>query len=180
MKTSLLYSFAIIALISTTASAADNWKVKLQKKLTLLGHRNWIVVADSAYPLQTAPGIDTIYVDADQIEVVNGVIAELVKTQHVKPMIYTDAEMKFVAEKNAPGISANREALAKILANQPAQVQPQEQIIGKFDEAGKIFKVPLIKTPLTEPYTSVFFQLECGFWNAESEKQLREAMKDAK
>ena len=85
--------------------------------------------------------------------------------------------MKFVAGKNAPGIGAYREALAKILANQPMQTLPHEQIIGKLDEAGKTFKVLLIKTPLTLPYTSVFFQLECGYWDAASEKELRDAMK---
>jgi hypothetical protein len=68
-----------------------------------------------------------------------------------------------------PGIGAYRDALAKTLANQPAQVLPHEQIIGKLDEAGKVFKVLLIKTPLTLPYTSVFFQLECGYRNVASE-----------
>jgi hypothetical protein len=176
MKTQILRMLALTLLMTSTTFAADNWKDKLQKELQLLGHRNWIVVADSAYPLQTAPGIETIYVDADELEVVKGVIVELAKIKHVKPTIYTDAEIKFVAEKNAPGISAYRDALAKILVNHPAQVFPHEQIIGKLDEAGKTFKVLLIKTPLTMPYTSVFFQLECGYWNAESEKQLREVM----
>jgi hypothetical protein len=176
-------NFSIITLailVNITTFAADNWKEKLQKELPLLGHRNWIVVADSAYPLQTAPGIETIYVDADQLEVVKGVIAELAKTKHVKPTIYTDAEMKFVAETNAPGITAYRDGLGKVLTNQPVQVLPHEQCIGKLDEAGKTFKVLLIKTPLTKPYTSVFFQLECGYWNAESERQLRDAMRGAK
>jgi D-ribose pyranose/furanose isomerase RbsD len=181
MKNHNMTLLALLALLTaTTTFAADNWKEKLQQELRLLGHRNWIVVADAAYPLQTAPGIETIYVDADQLEAVKGVIAELAKTKHVKPTIYTDAEMKFVAEKNAPGITAYRDALQKVLANQPVQVQSHEQIIGKVDEAGKTFKVLLIKTPLTKPYTSVFFQLECGYWNAESEKQLRDAMKEAK
>ena len=180
MKAKLTILLALLTILNTGVFAADNWKEKLQKELPLLGHRNWIVVADSAYPLQTALGIETIYVEADQLEVVKGVIAELAKTKHVKPTIYTDAEMKFVAEKNAPGITVYREGLEKVLANQPVQVLPHEQIIGKLDEAGKTFKVLLIKTPLTKPYTSVFFQLECGYWNAESEKQLRDAMKGAK
>ena len=171
---------SLLIMTAATVFAADNWKGKLQKELPLLGHRNWIVVADSAYPLQTAPGIETIYVEADQLEVVKGVITELAKTKNVKPTIYTDAELKHVAETNAPGISAYRDGLAKVLTNQPVQVLPHEQIIAKLDEAGKTFKVLLIKTPLTKPYTSVFFQLECGYWNAESEKQLRDAMKGEK
>jgi len=176
MKTQILRILALAILMTTTTFAADNWQDKLAKQLPLLGHRNWIVVVDAAYPLQTAPGIETIYVDASQLSVVKGVLSELAKTKHVKPTIYTDTEMKFVAEANAPGIGAYRDALGKILAGQPVQVLPHEQIIAKLDEAGKTFKVIIIKTPLTKPYTSVFFQLECGYWNADSEKQLREDM----
>ena len=117
MKNKILAACVLISLMTASVFAADNWKEKLQKELPLLGHRNWIVVADSAYPLQTAPGIETIYVDADQLEVVKGVIAELAKTKHVKPTIYTDAEMKFVAEVNAPGIGAYREALERFNKN---------------------------------------------------------------
>jgi len=164
---------------SNSVFAGENWKETLQKELPLLGHRNWIVVADSAYPLQVSPGIETIYVKADQLDVVKGVLAELARTSHVKPMIYTDAELKFVSEKNAPGIGAYRDGLACLLAGQPVQVLPHEQIIAKLDEAGKTFKVLLIKTTLTKPYTSVFFQLQCGYWNADAEAELRQAMKQS-
>jgi hypothetical protein len=63
-----------------------------------------------------------------------------------------------------------------MLAGKPVQVLPHEQIIAKLDEAGKTFKILIIKTRLTLPYTSVFFQLECGYWNSQSEKELRGAM----
>jgi len=155
------------------------WERTLYHQLPLLGHRNWIVIADSAYPLQTAPGIETVYAEAEQLEVVKKVLAALAKTKHVKPIIYTDAELKHVAETNAPGITAYRTGLDKLLAQRPAQVLPHETIIGKLDEAGKTFKVLLIKTPLALPYTSVFLQLDCGYWNADAEKQLRAAMKAA-
>ena len=173
---------ALFCLILTTSAAfaADNWRDTLRKELPLLGHRNWIVVADAAYPLQTAPGIETIYVDADQLEVVKGVIAELSKARHVQPNILTDAEMKYVAETNAPGISEYRSNLEKTLAGKSVQVLPHDQIIGKLDEAGKTFKVLLIKTRLTKPYTSVFFQLECGYWSPKAEKELRSTMTSAR
>ena len=178
MKQLKIFLLALLMMTSGSAIiAANNWQEKLRQELPLLGHRNWIVVADSAYPLQTAPGIETIYVNADPLAVVKGVLAELAKSKHVKPAIYTDAELKFVAETNAPGINAYRAGLSAVLTNQPVQVLPHEQIIAKLDEAGKTFKVLLIKTPLTKPYTSVFFQLECGYWNAAAEQQLREAMK---
>jgi hypothetical protein len=37
--------------------------------------------------------------------------------------------------------------------------------------------VLLIKTKMRIPYTSVFFELDCGYWNAQGEKRLRAAMK---
>ncbi len=175
MKTKLIAVLTLFALI-TTSIAAEAWKTKLRSELPLLGHRNWIVVADSAYPLQTAPGIETIYVDAEQLDVVKGVLAELAKAKHVKPAIYTDSELKFVPEDKVAGIAAYRDGLSKVLAGQPARVLPHEEIIAKLDEAGRTFKVLLIKTKLTKPYTSVFFQLECGYWNEESERELRHTM----
>jgi hypothetical protein len=37
----------------------------------------------------------------------------------------------------------------------------------------------IIKTELTIPYTSVFFELECGYWNAEAEERLRAGILNA-
>ena len=38
--------------VTGQASRPDNWQTVLQEKLPLLGHRNWIVITDMAYPLQ--------------------------------------------------------------------------------------------------------------------------------
>ena len=37
-----------------------------------------------------------------------------------------------------------------------------------------MFNVLLLKTDLVIPYTSVFLQLDCGYWNAEKEARLRD------
>lgn len=180
MKSKLLIALLLLSATTSPLFAADHWREQLQKELPLLGHRNWIVVVDSAYPLQVSPGIETICTDSDQLTVVKEVLTTLAKTQHVKPIIYTDEELNYVAEKNAPGISAYRDQLSALLQHEPVQALLHEQIIAKLDEAGKTFKVLVIKTPLTKPYTSVFFQLQCGYWNAESEAELRQAMKTTK
>ena len=171
------YMVGVLLLGAVGASAQSAWLEKLRGYLPVLGHRNWIVIADSAYPLQTAPGIETFYVAGDQLEVTRAVLAELAKVKHVRPVIYTDAELKFVPEKNAPGIAEYRAGLEKVLAEKPVLALPHEQIIGRLDEAGKTFKVLVFKTKLTLPYTSVFLQLDCGYWSGESEKELREAMR---
>ena len=52
----------------------------LARRLPSLGHRNWIVVADSAYPLQVSPGVETIVVRDSQIEAVKKILTALKKT----------------------------------------------------------------------------------------------------
>ena len=152
---------------------ASDWKDTLQQSLPLLGHRNWIVVADSAYPWQVSPGVQTINTGASQIEVTRAVLKALAATRHVKPTVYLDSELAYVPEDAAPGISAYRSDLAKLLEGKTLSKIPHEQIIGKLDDAGKTFHVLLLKTNLAIPYTSVFFQLECGYWDEASESRLR-------
>ena len=52
-----------------------------------------------------------------------------------------------------------------------------EELIARLDKAAATFNVLVLKTTLTLPYTSVFVELECGYWSGDAEKRLREAMK---
>ena len=51
------------------------------------------------------------------------------------------------------------------------RVLPHEEIIAKLDRAGELFRVLIVKTNMRIPYTSVFFELDCGYWNAQAEKK---------
>jgi len=53
---------------------------------------------------------------------------------------------------------------------------PHERIIHELDQCARLFKILVIKTGMTIPYTSVFFELDCGYWNAEAEERVRQAM----
>lgn len=167
--------FAPTGALAGTQQGVD-WRVRLNQQLQLMGHRNWIAVVDSAYPLQTSVGIETVETNDDQLEVVKMVLGQIAKTQHVRPVIFTDAELKVVPESDAKGVTAYREALATVLGKSEAQSLPHEEIIAKLDEAGKTFHILVLKTRMTIPYTSVFIRLECGYWSADAEKRLREAM----
>jgi hypothetical protein len=170
----------VLVIFSTAGSAGDSqsrdWRVRLQEELRLLGHRNWIAVVDSAYPLQTSAGIETINTDAEHLDVVKAVLGELANTRHVRPVIFTDAELKLVPESDANGVTAYREDLGKLLGKSSPQSLPHEEIISKLDDAGKTFHILVLKTRLTIPYTSVFIRLDCGYWSADAEKRLREKM----
>jgi hypothetical protein len=69
----------------------------------------------------------------------------------------------------------NEEQLA-ILKDRQVRVMPHEEIITKLDGAAKLFNILLLKTNMTLPYTSIFLELDCGYWTEEAEKALRERM----
>jgi hypothetical protein len=81
-----------------------------------------------------------------------------------------------VSEKNAPGISQYRQQLAEVLGSLKKNPLLHEEIIAKLDKAGKTFKVLMLKTKLTLPYTSIFIQLDCRYWSDGAENNLRKSM----
>jgi hypothetical protein len=152
------------------------WEQRLAECLPLCGHRNWIVVADAAYPAQTRPGIETIVSCADQITAVRTVADAIGACRHIRANIYTDQEIDFVTESDAPGVSAYRQQLDDLLEGSERKQLPHEEIIARLDHAAKMFHILIIKTDMMIPYTSVFFELDCGYWNAEAEGRLRSSM----
>lgn len=152
-----------------------DWKREVKALLPLFGHRNWIVVADSAYPAQSRPGIETIVSDAGQIEVARTVFGAIAASKHVRANIYLDQELQFVAEADAPGVSRFRTQLAELLKSAKTTTLPHEQIIARLDQTVQTFRALIIKTELTIPYTSIFFELDCGYWSAEAEQRLRQS-----
>jgi hypothetical protein len=170
----------LVALASSFATAAygqtPDWRKELDRQLPLLGHRNWIVVADSAYPWQTAPGIKTIYTGEKQLDVVRVALAAVDKARHVRGTVFVDAELPHVPEHSAKGIGEYRAGLSKVLEDRQVTRLPHGEIIELLDEAGETFHVLLLKTDLTLPYTSVFIRLDCGYWSDEAEQQLRAAI----
>src|ERR1035438_9471160 len=154
-----------------------NWEEILKDRLQAYGHRNWLVIADSAYPAQSRQAIETIVADEEQTAVLERAFVILGRCKHIRPNIYTDDELRFVREQDAPGISSYREKLGSLLKGHEVRVLPHEEIISRLDRAGELFRVLVVKTNVRIPYTSVFFELDCGYWNAQAEKKLRAAMK---
>jgi len=154
-------------------SETTDWKSEVEKTLELFGHRNWIVIADAAYPLQSNQAIKTINIKADQLEAVEFVNRLIEKAKHVDANIFIDKEMEFVPEKDAKGIESYRTGLNKILEGMSVKTMPHEDIILELDSSAKLFDILIIKTDLIIPYTSVFFKLECGYWTTDAERNLR-------
>lgn len=176
--TSLLLLAVVVCSPSCVAQAtSSNWRAKLRQELPLLGHRNWILIVDAAYPLQISPGIETIETGADQLAVTQGVLATLNHTIHVRPVVYLDAELPYVSVEDYAGVTAYRDGLKKALKPYPVQTLLHAEILDKLNEAGKTYKILVLKTTMTVPYTSVFLQLDCKYLSEEGERKLRQAMK---
>jgi hypothetical protein len=160
-KAVLVLAFLLAVPIALAAQSAppSPWHATVDQALPLLGHRNWILIVDSAYPLQTSPGVETVETNADQLDVVRYVLGAINKSIHVRPDIFMDAELPYVQEEDAPGTSAYRDAIAKLLDGQTIQSELHEKLIDDVDRAGKLVHVLVLKTRLAVPYSSVFIRL---------------------
>jgi L-fucose mutarotase/ribose pyranase (RbsD/FucU family) len=155
------------------AAVAGGWESRLRAIVPLFGHRNWIVVADAAYPAQSNAGIKTVATGGEQVDVLRKVIQLIGASKHIRAHIYLDAELPFVAEADAPGVDEYRAELKELLAGSELIHIRHEQTIAKLDQAALVFSILILKTTMTVPYTSVFFELDCGYWNDEAEQRLR-------
>ena len=173
--------FGLIAMMATAPSvhAQGPWQQKVKEELPLMGHRNWIVIVDSAYPLQSAAGVETVETGQDQLVVLDFVLDAVKNSPHVRPLVHTDAELQYVPENEAPGVDQYRRQLKNRLTGVPVDSILHQKLIDQVNELSKTFHVLILKTTMTIPYTSVFVQLDCKYWGADSEERLRKRMKSA-
>jgi L-fucose mutarotase/ribose pyranase (RbsD/FucU family) len=174
----LAATFALtLAGCKTATPNPTGWESTVIERLPILGHRNWILVADSAYPAQVTPGVQTINTSESQLDVLRTVLKQIKAVGHVTPVIRLDTELESVSEKAAPGVSEYRDKLARMLKGYRVERLPHEQLIKRLDEAGKTFQVLVLKSDLKLPYTSVFLELDCGYWSPEKEAELRNSLR---
>jgi D-ribose pyranose/furanose isomerase RbsD len=159
--------------VQDEAIANKDWKLDLDKKISMLGHRNWILVVDKAFPEQNAPGLEYLYANEDLLPVLKEVLAKIKLSSHIKPVIYQDKELGYITEEQVKGVKQFVIASKSIIGDSKVQTMLHDSVFRKLDAESKLFKVLVIKTNETIPYTSVFLQLDCAYWNADKEKQLR-------
>ncbi|MDR1336812.1 MAG: hypothetical protein LBK22_08295 [Tannerella sp.] len=160
---------------SATPVPALSWKDELKAEIPLLGHRNWIVVTDMAYPLQTQAGIKTVNTGAEYMDILHFVYGEIEKAPHIKAAVYQDRELLYLDGKSVTGIDALREQMKSLLGERRTFI-PHDKLIDRLDEVSRKFNVIILKSNLTVPYTSTFFELDCNYWDSAGETALRNKM----
>src|SRR5258708_6380790 len=119
MRRGFVMLFILSASVSLTAPTGNRSDLRtvLDEELPMLGHRNWVVIVDSASPLQSSPGVETLETAAPQVEVLRHVLASIDRTVHLRPDVFRDAELSYVSEEDASGVSAYRRELQAVLGN---------------------------------------------------------------
>lgn len=172
--------FFAVAIVYAAPPDDANWKAEVASEMPLLGHRNWILIVDSAYPLQVSPGVQTIETGEPMLAVAHFVLSEIDDSIHVRPDIFMDAELPFVSDQDVPDVSAYRRQSSDLLRNYQVVRRPHDKLIAQISDAGNTFHVLVLKTNGTIPYSSIFIRLNCKYWSDDAEQRLRARMASGK
>lgn len=109
-------------------------------------------------------------------EVLRFVLSAIHESGHVSPNVFLDRELGFLTDDLCPGVSALRSSIRFETGQLQCSEGAHEVILEKLNMEGANYSVLVIKTNTMIPYTSVFLQLECGYWDSDREKLLRELL----
>jgi D-ribose pyranose/furanose isomerase RbsD len=146
----------------------------MRRHVNELGFRNWIVIAEASFPAYTRPGVRQVAAQVEIPEALTYVLQTIDQTQHVRPSVFLTRELRSMQNDRAPGIDDLRKKLNVGLASVETTYLDQESLMSLVADANRSFEVLVIRTTSALPYSSVFIELQHGYWDSESEQQLRE------
>lgn len=153
-----------------------DWRDELAMRASQLGYRNWIVIAEASFPAHSRPGVRQINANEEIPVVVDEVLKTLERTEHVTPRVYIAREMREVENDYAPGIDEFRKNLQSSLHAHETTELENQSLLTLMEDSNKTFEILVIRTPTALPYSSVFMELQPGYWNADSESHLRDKL----
>lgn len=152
----------------------QTWQAAVNRQAGQLGYRNWIIIAEASFPAYNRPGLRQVTAPVEVPEVVDYVLKVLEQTENVRPQVYLTRELRAVENDFAPGIDELRRQIKDSLhGHEPTQLD-QQSLLTLIEDASRSFDVLIIRTPTALPYSSVFLELQPGYWDVDSETRLRE------
>lgn len=170
----IIIGLAVLSFGCSLMPRESLWKAAVANQVTQLGYRNWIVVAEASFPAQNRSGVRQVTADVEIPEALDYVLASLEQTQHVRPQVYLTRELRSVENDFAPGIDQHRKRMTGALHGHETTELDQQSLLTLLEDANRSFDVLVIRTATALPYTSVFMELQPGYWDAESETRLRD------
>lgn len=176
-----LRSFLTACLVLATSACAfgplsTSWKAKVDHEIGQLGARNWIVIAEASFPAHSRANVHQLAVPVEVPEAVDYVINSLERTEHVRPRVYLTRELNAVENDYAPGIDVMRKRILQSLHSHETNILEQQSLLTLLGDADKNYRVLVIRTQSALPYSSVFMELQPGYWDSESEQRLRDQL----
>ncbi len=154
----------------------EELRTQLDPHLNVLGARNWIVVADPAYPILAGEGVDVITVEADSVCTLREVLRSLAAEGSLTPRLWLCSELEAVPEKRAPGMRKFRQQLHKLTARHLHYEVTDRIIALQLAQAAQTYRILYIKTTTALPYSSIAIELDSGYWDSDAEEELRQRL----
>ena len=154
--------------------SGNSWQAAVDHQAAQLGYRNWIVIAEASFPAQNRPGLRQVTAAATVPEVTDYVLQALERTENLRPQVYVTREMRSVENDFAPGMDDFRDRIKNSLHGHETTELEQQSLITLMEDANRSFEVLVIRTQTALPYSSVFMELQPGYWDADSETRLRD------
>ncbi len=168
---------AFLTLGCVATHPENAWQGAVDRQAGQLGYRNWIVIAEASFPAQNRPGIRQITADVEVPEALDYVLKALERTENVRPQLYLTRELRSIENDFAPGIDELRKRLTVSLHGHETTELDQQSLLTLLEDANRSFDVLVIRTPTALPYSSVFIELQPGYWDVDSEIRLRERIR---
>jgi len=151
-----------------------SWQAAVDRQATQLGYRNWIVIAEASFPAHNRPGLRQVSAPVEVPEALDYVLKVLEKTENVRANIYVTREVRAVENDFAPGIDEYRNRVKTAFHGHETTELDQQSLLTLLQDANRNFDVLVVRTTSALPYTSVFLELQPGYWDVDSETRLRE------
>ena len=164
-------------LSKTPKISAPVWKNDLRSEVQALGYRNWIVIADAAYPFHNRAGVRTVVAPVETPEIIRELVATINEKQHIKPQFYTARELKSVKNSQAAGVDQYRKEIKSALSGYTTRELDSVTLNRLLQGTSSTYAVLVIKTQTALPYSSIFIELDSGYWDVETERELRESIR---
>ncbi len=172
----IAFTFALFSSCQQTTPPAPTWLSTVDQEVQKLGSFNWIIVAEPSFPALSRSGVTTITTPVCTTEALDGVLQSLDSHSHVRPRIHLTREVAAVTEHDTPGINDYRDKLKQILDERETLTLTNNTLNLLITDARKNYRILVIKTTTSLPYSSVFLELESGYWDGVSETALRKRM----
>ena len=141
-----------------------------------MGIGNWVIISESSFPAHSGRGVRTVNVDSEIPQVLDFVVDYFDHSQNVTPNFNTARELPFVENDRAPGIDEYRKLLKKSLHGHTIREMDHDSLALLAQRNSGKFAVLVIKTTTALPYSSIFIELDTGYWDRDSEDALRKKM----